>query len=207
MPSLREAPCATGRKLALGRTIRFDGVVRAMVQRVSRASVAVDGAVVGSVGPGLLVLVCAMIGDTAADERWLIDRLVALRIFADEDGKMNKSIVDLAAGTLRDESDDGVGVLVVSQFTLAADLSPGRSKGNRPSFTRAAAPDLGRAAVDHVVAGLRTALPETVRVATGRFGAHMAVSLVNDGPVTLWLDSERSVPVASSPSPLAGRAT
>lgn len=166
--------------------------VRAIVQRVSRASVEVDGVVVGAVGRGLLVLLCAMEGDTAADERWLLEKLVALRVFADADGKMNRSVVDLAVESADavDAVEAGVGVLVVSQFTLAADLTPGRSKGNRPSFTRAAAPAAAREAVDRFVAALRTTLPSTVAVAAGRFGADMKVTLVNDGPVTLWLDSE-----------------
>jgi D-tyrosyl-tRNA(Tyr) deacylase len=180
------APCAAAaaveQKLAGRRAIRFDGCVRCVVQRVARATVVVDGEVVGAIGRGLLVLVCAMDGDDARDERWIVDKLVALRIFADDAGKMNKSIVDIAAG-------GAAGVLVVSQFTLAADLSPGRSKGTRPSFTRAAPPAYAKEAVDRVVVSLRGALPDSVAVATGRFAADMKVSLENDGPVTLWLDS------------------
>ncbi len=129
-----------------------------------------------------------MEGDRPADERWLLDKLVALRVFADDAGKMSHSIVDAGNAAA------GYGVLVVSQFTLAADLSPGRSKGNRPSFTRAASPAVARDAVDRFVAALQQALPATVAVASGRFGADMKVELLNDGPVTLWIDSTSPAP-------------
>src|SRR5437773_170714 len=114
--------------------------MRAVVQRVSSASVEVDGVVVGAIDVGFVVLVCAMDGDGADDERWLLDKILALRVFPDAAGKMSRGLADLHA--------DGrvPGLLAISQFTLSADLSPGRSKGNRPSFTAALAPDAARAA-------------------------------------------------------------
>ena len=141
-----------------------------LLQRVREARVEIDGAAVGRIGPGLLVLVCAERGDTAAEADRLLDKLLKLRIFADEAGKMNRSVQDVP----------GAGLLVVSQFTLAADTSG----GNRPSFTGAAPPDLGRRLYDLV---LRLAAERHPRVASGRFGADMQVHLVNDGPVTVPL--------------------
>ena len=164
--------------------------MRAVVQRVSSASVVVKGNVVGAIDVGFVVLVCAVAGDTVDDERWLLEKVLALRVFADAAGKMSLGLSDMhAAGR-------APGLLVVSQFTLAAELSPGRSKGNRPSFTAAMDADDARAAVDRFIAGARGALP-WLRVETGVFGADMDVSLVNDGPVTLWLDS-RPGPSAST---------
>jgi D-tyrosyl-tRNA(Tyr) deacylase len=139
----------------------------AIVQRVSRAKVRVAGAVVGAIDQGLLVLACAEPDDTEAIADKLIAKLLKLRIFADGDGKMNRSLVDV----------DG-GLLLVSQFTLAADVSG----GNRPSFTGAAPPQLGRRLFERLVA---TALSQHPRVACGEFGAQMQVGLVNDGPVTI----------------------
>ena len=141
----------------------------ALLQRVLQASVTVDGQVIGEIGPGLLALVCAERGDTDAACEKLAKKMLAYRIFSDENGKMNKSVTDV-----------GGSLLVVSQFTLAADTA----KGLRPSFTPAAAPDEGRRLyelfVQHVKAsGLNTQ--------TGEFGADMKVSLINDGPVTFWL--------------------
>jgi D-tyrosyl-tRNA(Tyr) deacylase len=159
--------------------------MRAVVQRVSQAEVAVAGQVVGRIGRGLLVLACAMAGDTHEDVRWLAGRLLPLRIFPDAQGKMNRALPDLAA------DGEAVGILVVSQFTLAADLGPGQSKGNRPFFGNSMAPDAAAAQVDALVEAL-VALSRGapgITVATGRFAADMAVSLTNDGPVTLWLDS------------------
>ena len=140
------------------------------MQRVAEASVAVDGAVIGRTGPGLLVLVCAMRGDTDANARDLAARTARLRVFRDAAGRMNRSLLDA-----------GGGALVVSQFTLAADTS----RGNRPGFSAAAAPEDGRRLYEVYVEALRA---EGVAVETGRFGADMAVSLVNDGPVTLMLE-------------------
>ena len=139
----------------------------AVLQRVSEARVVVDGVVVGEVGPGLLVLVCAEPADTEAVADKLLAKVLKLRIFSDEAGKMNKSVVDVAGG-----------LLIVSQFTLAADVSG----GNRPSFTAAAPPALGERLYDHLVAQARAAHPV---VQTGRFAADMKVHLVNDGPVTI----------------------
>ena len=141
----------------------------ALLQRVLKASVTVDGQVIGEIGPGLLALVCAERGDTNAACEKLAKKMLAYRIFSDENGKMNKSVTDV-----------GGSLLVVSQFTLAADTA----KGLRPSFTPAAAPDEGRRLyelfVQHVKAsGLNTQ--------TGEFGADMKVALINDGPVTFWL--------------------
>nr|WP_227754426.1 D-aminoacyl-tRNA deacylase [Stagnihabitans tardus] len=140
------------------------------MQRVSRASVTVDGAVTGEIGPGLLILVCAMQGDTEAEADKLAAKILKLRIFKDEAGKMNKSVVDTQGSAL-----------VVSQFTLAADL-----RGNRPGFSYAAAPEEGKRLYDHFSAKLAETLP----VANGIFGADMDVSLNNDGPVTIWMDTE-----------------
>jgi D-tyrosyl-tRNA(Tyr) deacylase len=141
--------------------------MKALVQRVREARVEIDGQVVGAIGAGLLVLVCAERGDGEAQADRLLAKLLKLRIFSDEAGKMNCSVQDTAGG-----------LLIVSQFTLAADLSA----GNRPSFTGAAAPDEGRRLYDYFVAKARAAHPV---VATGVFAADMQVHLVNDGPVTI----------------------
>ncbi|MDJ0827831.1 MAG: D-aminoacyl-tRNA deacylase [Rhodobacter sp.] len=145
--------------------------MRALLQRVSAARVEVDDQTVGEIGGGLLILVCAMAGDTEADAGRISDKVMKLRIFRDEAGKMNRSLRDV-----------GGAALVVSQFTLAADTS----RGNRPGFSTAAAPAEGQRLYEHVAARLRTA---GIEVATGVFGAEMAVSLTNDGPVTIWLES------------------
>ena len=139
----------------------------AIVQRVSRADVSVAGVSVGAIGPGLLVFACAEPADTEVIADKLVAKLLKLRIFADEHGKMNRSLVDVAGG-----------LLIVSQFTLAADISG----GNRPSFTAAAEPVLGRALYERLLA---TARALHGNVAAGEFGAEMQVSLVNDGPVTI----------------------
>ena len=140
-----------------------------ILQRVAEARVEVDGQVIGQIGHGLLALVCAEKGDTEAEADKLLAKLLKLRIFQDEAGKMNKSVVDVAGG-----------LLIVSQFTLAADTTG----GNRPSFTNAAPPADGERLYDYVVAQARAAHPV---VATGRFGADMKVYLMNDGPVTIPL--------------------
>ncbi len=144
--------------------------MRAVVQRVSRASVSVDGTLIGEVGAGLLILVCAMQGDTEAEADRLAAKIAKLRIFKDDAGKMNLSIRDM-----------GGAALVVSQFTLAADL-----RGNRPGFSTAAAPAEGKRLYDYFTARIGA---EGIPTANGEFGADMAVSLVNDGPVTIWLDT------------------
>ena len=141
----------------------------ALLQRVSEARVVVDDATVGEIGHGLLVLVCAEPNDTEALADKLLAKILKLRIFSDELGKMNKSVVDV-----------GGGLLIVSQFTLAADTTG----GNRPSFTAAAPPALGERLYDHFVAQARRAHPV---VQTGRFAADMKVHLINDGPVTIPL--------------------
>jgi len=144
----------------------------ALIQRVRRASVSVDGTVLGAIGPGLLVLVCAEQGDTPVQADKLLAKILKLRIFSDTQGKMNRCVQDLDGAGLHG------GLLVVSQFTLAADTSG----GNRPSFTQAAAPELGRMLYEYVVQQARAAHSE---VATGVFAADMQVELVNDGPVTI----------------------
>ena len=140
-----------------------------LVQRVSEARVVVEGRVIGEIGAGLLLLVCAERGDVDSQADKLLAKVLKLRIFSDEQGKMNRSVQDIAGG-----------LLVVSQFTLAADVSG----GNRPSFGNAAAPDEGRRLYDYFVAQARTAHPV---VQTGEFAADMKVQLVNDGPVTIPL--------------------
>jgi D-aminoacyl-tRNA deacylase len=144
----------------------------AFVQRVRRAQVVVDGATVGKIDQGLLVLVCAEQGDTEAQGDKLLAKLLKLRIFSDAEDKMNRSVQDLDGAGLHG------GLLIVSQFTLAADTSG----GNRPSFKGAAAPDDGRRLYDYLVAQARLAHPV---VQTGIFAADMQVELVNDGPVTI----------------------
>lgn len=145
--------------------------MRALVQRVSEASVTVDGEITGKIGTGLLILVCAMQGDTQAQSEWLARKVVNLRIFPDDAGRMNRSVIDV-----------GGEALVVSQFTLAAE-----TKGNRPGFSSAAPPDVGRRLYEQFSDQVRT---HGVTVKNGIFGADMKVGLVNDGPVTIWLDSE-----------------
>jgi D-tyrosyl-tRNA(Tyr) deacylase len=143
--------------------------VKALLQRVAEARVDIAGRTVGAIGPGLLVLLCAERGDGEAQADRMLAKILKLRIFSDEAGKMNRSIQDTAGG-----------LLVVSQFTLAADTTG----GNRPSFTQAAPPDEGRRLYEYFVAQARIAHHE---VATGEFGADMQVKLVNDGPVTIPL--------------------
>lgn len=139
----------------------------AVIQRVSEARVVVEGETIGQIGAGLLVLVCAERGDAEAQVDKLLAKLLKLRIFSDEAGKMNRSVQDV-----------GGGLLLVSQFTLAADTTG----GNRPSFTNAAPPEEGQRLYDYFVAQARAAHPV---VQTGRFAADMKVHLVNDGPVTI----------------------
>ena len=145
--------------------------MRALLQRVSQATVRVDGAVIGQTGPGLIILVCAMQGDTEVQADQLAAKISKLRIFTDEAGKMNRSILDI-----------GGSALVVSQFTLAADTS----RGNRPGFSYAAPPAEGERLYDYFATQLAAL---GVATETGRFGADMKVSLTNDGPVTIWLDT------------------
>jgi D-tyrosyl-tRNA(Tyr) deacylase len=145
--------------------------MKALLQRVSEAKVTVGEREVAAIGPGLLVLVCAERGDSEAEAAFLARKIAALRIFEDEAGKMNRSI-----------GDAGGSALVVSQFTLAADLS----RGNRPGFSRAAPPDEGKALYERFAALLAE---HDVPVQTGEFAAHMAVRLVNDGPVTIWMET------------------
>jgi D-tyrosyl-tRNA(Tyr) deacylase len=143
----------------------------ALIQRVTEASVRVDGDVVGAIGPGLLALVAVEPGDDESRTARMVERLLGYRVFADADGRMNLSLADT-----------GGELLLVSQFTLAADTS----RGMRPGFSTAATPEEGRRWFEHLVAACRQRHP---RVETGRFGAHMLVSLANDGPVTFRLQS------------------
>jgi D-aminoacyl-tRNA deacylase len=140
-----------------------------LLQRVSEARVVVDGGVVGEIGAGLLVLVCAERGDSEAQADRLLAKILKLRIFSDVAGKMNRSV-----------QDTGGGLLIISQFTLAADTTG----GNRPSFTQAAPPDEGQRLYDYFVTRARAVHPV---VQTGRFAADMKVQLINDGPVTIPL--------------------
>jgi D-aminoacyl-tRNA deacylase len=141
----------------------------ALLQRVTQGSVIVDGTTVGAIGAGLMVLLCAERDDTQAQANALLNKLLGYRVFPDDQGKMNRSIVDIAGG-----------LLLVPQFTLAADTR----SGTRPSFTPAATPEKGAEIFDYFVAHARSRHPI---VETGQFGAHMQVSLINDGPVTFWL--------------------
>lgn len=146
--------------------------MRALLQRVREASVSVEGRVAGRTGPGLLILVCGMPGDDDATADRLAAKIAKLRIFRDEAGKMNLSLLDT-----------GGGALVVSQFTLAADTS----RGNRPGFSTAAPPEQGERLYRRFAEALAALGPH---VETGEFGADMDVALVNQGPVTIWIDSE-----------------
>lgn len=143
----------------------------ALIQRVLSASVEVDGEIIGAIGPGLLALVAVQPGDGETQAKRMLERLLGYRVFADEQGRMNRSLADT-----------GGGLLLVSQFTLAADTR----SGMRPSFTRAAPPEHGRRWFERLLELARVAHPG---VETGRFGAHMVVRLANDGPVTFWLDT------------------
>jgi D-tyrosyl-tRNA(Tyr) deacylase len=155
--------------------------MRACVQRVTSASVTVEGEIVGRISGGLLVLLGVADGDTAADAEQLADKIVELRIFGDEAGKMNRSLLDVVQQSLDDAA---AGMLVVSQFTLLGDCR----KGRRPSFIAAATPELGEALYLQFVERARR---RGLRVETGKFRAHMDVALVNDGPVTILLDSRK----------------
>ena len=143
----------------------------ALIQRVSAARVTVDGAEIGAIGPGVLALVAVQPDDTLAQAARLAERVLTYRVFSDSEGRMNKSLLD-----------EGLGLLAVPQFTLAADTK----KGTRASFTKAAPPDLGRELFDQFVVECKKQLTS---VETGEFGAHMKVSLENDGPVTFWLET------------------
>jgi D-tyrosyl-tRNA(Tyr) deacylase len=144
--------------------------VKALLQRVTRASVTVDGQIVGQIGPGLLILICAMPNDTEAEADKLSSKIAKLRIFKDEAGKMNLSLRDM-----------GGQALIVSQFTLAADL-----RGNRPGFSYAAPPDLAKQLYENFSAKVAAL---GINVQNGIFGADMDVALNNDGPVTIWMDT------------------
>lgn len=147
--------------------------MRVLIQRVTSATVTVNGNITGEIGAGLLLLVGITHADTEAIEDRMADKIVKLRIFSDEQGLMNKSVLDTRGA-----------LLAVSQFTLYADAK----KGNRPSYTDAARPEQAAPAFDRFVAKLTTRIGQAVP--TGVFGADMKVSLINDGPVTIWLDSE-----------------
>jgi D-tyrosyl-tRNA(Tyr) deacylase len=147
--------------------------MRAVVQRVAKASVAVDERTVGAIGPGLMILFGVTHGDGEEEARWMANKIAGLRIFEDEEGKMNRSLLDV-----------GGSALVVSQFTLYGDCR----KGRRPSFTRAARPEIAEPLCERFIALLREA--GVARVESGVFGAHMEVEIHNDGPVTIIVDRE-----------------
>lgn len=146
-----------------------------LLQRVSSACVRVDGAMVGQIGTGLLAMLAVEPGDTPAQADRLVERLVGYRVFPDAEGRMNLGLLET-----------GGSLLLVPQFTLAADTT----RGMKPSFTSAATPEHGRSVFEHAVKQARARLGD--RVATGQFGAHMEVSLTNDGPVTFWLEVRAS---------------
>jgi len=154
--------------------------VKALLQRVTKASVSVGGEVVGSIGPGLVVLLGVAAGDTEKDAEYLAQKTVNLRIFSDEEGKFNLSALEINGE-----------LLVVSQFTLLADTR----KGRRPSFVNAAPPDQARELCDYFVEQARAA---GLKVATGRFQEHMLVEIHNDGPVTILLDSREKLESSSN---------
>jgi len=145
--------------------------MRAFIQRVSEARVKVAGEIIGEIDAGFLVLVCAMNGDDKNDIQWMTKKLLSLRVMADDKGKLNLSI-----------KEKGKQILLVSQFTLSASLR----KGNRPSFTRALLPESAALMIQELAAELRS----FVKVAEGRFGADMKIELINDGPISIWLDSQ-----------------
>jgi len=147
--------------------------MRALLQRVSQASVAVEEQTVGKIGPGFLVLLGIGPGDGEAQVKTLTEKIVHLRVFEDDNGKMNRSLLDIRGQ-----------VLVVSQFTLYADIR----KGRRPSFIEAAPPTIAQPLVEQFKAAISA---HDIKVEGGIFGAHMEVALVNNGPVTIWLDSEQ----------------
>jgi len=144
--------------------------MRALLQRVTEASVSLEGDVLSAIGAGLVVLVCTEKGDTNADAEYFAGKIAKMRLFADDDGKTNLSILDT-----------GGEALIISQFTLAAEWR----KGNRPGFSAAADPELAERIYEYLCEQLAA---EGVPVKTGKFRSHMAVSLVNDGPMTIWMD-------------------
>lgn len=148
--------------------------MKAVVQRVSHASVTIDGVVTASIGKGLVVLLGITHSDTKAQAEWMAEKVLALRVFADNEGRMNKSVTDVEGK-----------ILVVSQFTLYADAS----RGTRPSFVQAASADIAEPLYNHFV---QTIKHKTPNVSTGSFGAMMDVALINDGPVTIVLEREHA---------------
>jgi D-aminoacyl-tRNA deacylase len=149
--------------------------MRILLQRVRRASVTVDGTITGQIEQGLLVFVGITATDTMSEIEWMTNKIINLRMFADESGKMNRSVADVQGG-----------ILLVSQFTLYADAQ----KGLRPSYSAAAAPEIAKPLYDSMLAYLRST--SGVRVEAGVFGAMMDVALVNDGPVTIWIEREHT---------------
>jgi D-aminoacyl-tRNA deacylase len=158
----------------------------AFLQRVTQAQVSVDSYIVGKIGRGLMVLLCAERQDELADSDQLLQKLLNYRVFADDAGKMNLSLAQMAARSV-ESSIDAVGLLIVPQFTLAADTR----SGTRPSFTPAASPELGLRLFDHFHLSAKAKQIHGLVVETGVFGAHMQVGLVNDGPVSIWLETRK----------------
>ena len=151
--------------------------MRALIQRVKKAKVSVDGQVVGEIGPGILTFLGIKNGDSEKEMEWIISKIAKLRIFEDDQGKMNLSLLDLSA------AQKNVGHLIVSQFTLYGDTA----QGNRPGFSEAARPDVAKVLYEKAVS-----FSKSLGLATqaGEFQAHMEVDLINDGPVTLWIESQ-----------------
>lgn len=162
----------------------------AFLQRVSQAHVQVDAKQVAKIGLGLMVLLCAERDDTEVDADQLLQKLLNYRVFADNEGKMNVSLLQLAEMNLRMKGVADIGLLIVPQFTLAADTR----SGTRPSFTPAATPARARQLFDYFVTqGVARKIP-SLSIETGVFGAHMQVGIVNDGPVSFWLQTRKSTP-------------
>jgi D-aminoacyl-tRNA deacylase len=160
----------------------------AFLQRVSQAQVSVDSQVSASIGVGLMVLLCAERADSEIEADQLLQKLLSYRVFADDEGKMNVSLLQLAERHASSPVAGGVGLLIVPQFTLAADTQ----SGTRPSFTPAAEPALGRRLFDYFVARAEAKKIPALAIETGIFGANMQVALVNDGPVSFWLQTRKS---------------
>jgi D-aminoacyl-tRNA deacylase len=170
---------------------RFQKMI-AFLQRVSQANVSVDSQVVAEIGRGLMVLLCAERDDSEIQAAWLLNKIINYRIFADDEGKMNRSLLHLAEILPWQE----VGLLLVPQFTLAADTR----SGTRPSFTPAAPPELARELFEQFVNAAQALKIPGLKVAAGVFGADMQVALINDGPVSFWLQTRKNATSSASPA-------
>ncbi len=166
------------------------------LQRVTQAQVNVDSQVRAKIGIGLMILLCAEREDSEIEADQLLQKLLSYRVFADDDGKMNVSLLQLAQKHALNKSVGEVGLLIVPQFTLAADTQ----SGTRPSFTPAAGPERARRLFDYFVAQAVARKIPALSIETGVFGNHMQVSLINDGPVSFWLQTRKSATPKSSPA-------